>query len=168
MKNLVIIRGTMGAGKTAVCQKLLPLLAPAAWLDGDWCWMLSPFDPNEENRRMVMENICCLLKNFLQNSGLETVLFCWVLHQEPILEQLLARLQPLEYRLFVYNLVLSPQALEKRLGEDIRRGLRQPDVLARSLERLQLYRQLPGVPIDVSHIGPEQAAVKIQQMVKNS
>lgn len=165
MKNLVIVRGTMGAGKTAVCRQLLPLLAPSAWLDGDWCWMLSPFDPNRENRQMVMDNISHLLRNFLQNSGLETVIFCWVLHQDEILDQLLARLEPLEYRLFVYNLVLTPEALQARLAEDIRQGLRQPDVLERSLTRLPLYWQLSGVPVDVSQIMAEQAAKQIAQFL---
>ena len=165
MKNLVIVRGTMGAGKTATCRLLLPLLAPAAWLDGDWCWTMAPFDPNEENRRMVMDNICCLLRNFLQNSGVETVIFSWVLHQDAILDQLLEGLEPLPYRLLVCNLAPSPQALEARLKEDIRRGLRQPDVLARSLERLPLYRELKGTAVDVSGISAAQAAKRIRELV---
>ena len=166
MKNLVVVRGTMGAGKTAVCQKLLPLSAPAVWLDGDWCWQMAPFDPNEENRRMVMDNVSCLLRSFLQNSGLETVIFCWVLHQDEILQQLIERLKPLEYRLLVYNLILSPQALEARLTEDVRRGLRQPDIVARSLARLPLYRRLAGTPVDVSEITPEQAAKRIRELTQ--
>ena len=38
MKNLILIGGAMGASKTTVCQRLKPLLAPSAFLDGDWCW----------------------------------------------------------------------------------------------------------------------------------
>ena len=43
MKKLILIGGAMGAGKTTVCQKLKPLLAPSAFLDGDWCWDMEPF-----------------------------------------------------------------------------------------------------------------------------
>ena len=42
-KRLVIVNGTMGAGKTAVCQALKQLAPPCAFLDGDWCWDMNPF-----------------------------------------------------------------------------------------------------------------------------
>lgn len=84
MKHLYVISGAMGVGKTAVCQQLKPLLAPCAFLDGDWCWNMEPFTVNKENRTMVMGHIQYLLRGFLQNSGYENVIFCWVLHQEGI------------------------------------------------------------------------------------
>lgn len=42
-KRLIVVNGPMGVGKTAVCRQLVRLCAPAAFLDGDWCWMLEPF-----------------------------------------------------------------------------------------------------------------------------
>ena len=76
MKQLIVLRGTMGAGKTAICQHLLQQLAPAVWLDGDWCWNMAPFVPNEENKAMVEDNIAHLLGNFLYYSTLQNVFFC--------------------------------------------------------------------------------------------
>ena len=38
MKNIYIIGGTMGVGKTTICQKLKLKLANSVFLDGDWCW----------------------------------------------------------------------------------------------------------------------------------
>ena len=38
MKNLYLIGGTMGVGKTTVCQQLKMELADSVFLDGDWCW----------------------------------------------------------------------------------------------------------------------------------
>lgn len=35
MKQLILINGTMGAGKSAVSNQLLRLLAPSVYLDGD-------------------------------------------------------------------------------------------------------------------------------------
>ena len=75
MKHLYVISGAMGVGKTAVCQQLKPLLAPCAFLDGDWCWDMEPFTVNKENRTMVMGHIQYLLRGFLQNSGYENVIF---------------------------------------------------------------------------------------------
>ena len=41
MKTLIIVNGTMGAGKTTVCRRLAELLPANVFLDGDWCWKLS-------------------------------------------------------------------------------------------------------------------------------
>ena len=165
MKQLIVLRGTMGAGKTAICQHLLQQLAPAVWLDGDWCWNMAPFVPNEENKAMVMDNIAHLLRNFLNNSTLQNVIFCWVLHEESILQDLLARLGPKDYELHVFTLDVTPEALERRLQKDVEQGLRQPDVIQRSLARLPLYAALGGQHIDVSQISPQEAARQILSLI---
>ena len=38
MKTLYMIGGTMGVGKTTVCQLLKHDLPNSVFLDGDWCW----------------------------------------------------------------------------------------------------------------------------------
>ena len=87
MKRLIVVRGPMGAGKTTLCQVLLPYLQPAFWLDGDWCWKMEPFTADEAMREMVMENISFLLGQFLRAEGKDNVLFSWVLHEDAILEE---------------------------------------------------------------------------------
>lgn len=37
MKTLYLIGGTMGVGKTKVCQLLKDKLPNSVFLDGDWC-----------------------------------------------------------------------------------------------------------------------------------
>lgn len=64
MKKLYLIGGTMGVGKTAVCQELKFKLNNSVFLDGDWCWDAHPFQVTEETKNMVMENICFLLNQF--------------------------------------------------------------------------------------------------------
>ena len=88
MKTLYIIGGTMGVGKTTVCQLLKHQLDRAVFLDGDWCWDAHPFAVTEETKAMVLDNICHLLNNFLACSAYEHVIFCWVLHQQEILDTL--------------------------------------------------------------------------------
>lgn len=48
MKNLYLIGGTMGIGKTSVCQRLKSKLNNSVFLDGDWCWDAHPFRVTEE------------------------------------------------------------------------------------------------------------------------
>ncbi|MEN6413352.1 MAG: AAA family ATPase [Veillonellales bacterium] len=71
MKKLIIVNGTMGVGKSTVCQLLLDKLKPGVYLDGDWCWNMNPFIVSDENKAMVLDNIVHLLKNYLSNSGYE-------------------------------------------------------------------------------------------------
>ena len=65
MKTLYMIGGTMGVGKTTVCQQLKRDLQNSVFLDGDWCWDASPFHVTDETKAMVIDNICYLLINFL-------------------------------------------------------------------------------------------------------
>ena len=53
MKNLYLIGGTMGVGKTTVCRQLKEDLPRSVFLDGDWCWDASPFQVTEETKTMV-------------------------------------------------------------------------------------------------------------------
>ena len=93
MKNLILINGTMGAGKTTVSRALQKILPDAVFLDGDWCWDADPFLVTEETKRMVMENITFLLAQFLDCSAYQNVIFCWVMHEQHILSEVLARLR---------------------------------------------------------------------------
>lgn len=93
MKRLIFIGGTMGVGKTAVCRELQRTLPGNVFLDGDWCWDAAPFVVNAETKAMVLDNICYLLQNFLDCSAYENVIFCWVMHQEEIVRQILSELR---------------------------------------------------------------------------
>ena len=80
-KDLYVIGGPMGVGKTAACRQLQRLLDRSVFLDGDWCWDARPFQVTEETREMVLENIAFLLNSFLRCSAYDHVIFCWVLHR---------------------------------------------------------------------------------------
>ena len=149
-KQLIVVNGTMGTGKTTVCRLLLDRLMPGVWLDGDWCWRMNPFVVNAENRAMVLGNISHLLRAYLQNSGYRYVLFSWVMQEDAIWEELHRRLGGLEYRLLRVTLTCSPEALCMRLTGDIQAGLRDPGVITRSLERLPLDEHADTIRIDAT------------------
>jgi len=160
-KRLVLINGTMGVGKTAVSMELLKLLPPCAFLDGDWCWNMNPFVVTEETKRMVMGNIVHLLKSFLACSETETVIFCWVMHEKSILDELLSRLHLNGVDVYIFTLMASERALTERIKKDVDRSVRSMDVLERSLQRLPLYEAMDFIKIDVSDITPRHAAERI-------
>ena len=161
MKRLVIVNGTMGAGKTAVCRELKKLAPPCVFLDGDWCWDMEPFVVTEETKALVQDNIACLLRGFLACSAFETVIFCWVLHRQEMIDSLLARLDLTGVQVRVFTLMVTPQVLRAHIEKDVAAGLRTPDVLERSLERLALYEAMDTEKLPVEGRTPVQLAEEI-------
>lgn len=160
MKHLYLIGGPMGVGKSSVSALLQKRLGRSVYLDGDWCWNMEPFVVCDETKAMVLDNICHLLGNFLGCSLLDNIIFCWVLDQEEILQEILRRLGPqLEgCQVKAVSLLCSPEKLQARLEGDVARGLRQPDIIPRSLERLWRYDALPTIKLDTSRLSPAQVA----------
>ncbi|WP_160687904.1 AAA family ATPase [Clostridium sp. C2-6-12] len=166
MKKLIMINGTMGVGKSTVCNKLLNLLSPSVYLDGDWCWNMNPFVVSEENKEMVINNISYLLKSYLNNSGYEYIIFCWVMHEEYILMEILEKLKEFDFQLYKLSLICTEEALRKRLNKDVVNSIRKADVISRSIERITAYEEMDTVKIDVSSITAEETANKIYSIVK--
>jgi len=150
MKTLYLIGGTMGVGKTTVSKKLKEILPNSVFLDGDWCWDANPFQVTEETKRMVVNNICYLLNNFLHCSAYENIIFCWVMHEQAIINSILDKLDMENCILKNISLVADEENLRKRLQADIESGIRKEDVLERSLARINLYQKLDTVKINTN------------------
>ena len=165
MKQLTLIGGPMGVGKSAVCQRLMEQLAPAAFLDGDWCWCISPFLVNDETKAMVKDNIVSILNRYLKSPELDHVLFCWVMHQQEITEELLSRLNTNGVKVNIITLMCEKESLIARLKSDISAELRQEDVIARALDRLACCRSLPYPKVWTDHLSVEEVCREIQKLL---
>ena len=161
MKQIYLIGGTMGVGKTTACHLLKDRLDNSVFLDGDWCWDMHPFKVTDETKRMVMGNICFLLNSFIGCSAYENIIFCWVMHEQKIIDDILSRLDLDGCRLHIISLVCDEKSLKERLEKDVASGLRSPDIVDRSIERLPLYKNLKTLKIDVSDLSPAQTAGQI-------
>lgn len=155
MKNLYLIAGPMGVGKTTACLQLEQLLPRCAFLDGDWCWHMHPFQVTEATKAMVLDNICHVLNNFLACRDFENVVFCWVMHQREIWQALRARLRCQGWRVHPLCLVCSPAELRRRVESDPNRG---ENALGRSLEYLPLYKTLALPVLDVTGLSAKDTA----------
>lgn len=164
MKRIFIIGGTMGVGKTTVCQILKEKLQNSVFLDGDWCWDMHPFQVTDETKAMVMDNICHQLNNFIHCSAYKHVIFGWVMHEQPIIDAILASIDTAQCQVTVISLVCGKEALTQRLQKDVDNGIRQEDVIQRSIARLPLYDKLSTIKVDVTQSSPEQAAELILQL----
>ena len=161
MKKLYLIGGIMGVGKTTTCQVLKTKLDNSVFLDGDWCWDMHPFVVSEETKKLVLKNICTLLNNDIKCNTFENIIFCWVMHEQSIIDDILSRLDLNDVKVIAISLVCQKEALEKRIQKDIDQGIRKPDVLARSVERLEMYQKLNTYKIDVSNKTIEEIVKEI-------
>ena len=151
MKKLYLIGGTMGIGKTTTCQVLKTKLDKSVFIDGDWCWDMHPFVVNKETKKLVLNNICALLNNDIKCIAFENIIFCWVMHEQSIIDDLLSRLDLNDVKVIAISLVCQKEALKKRIQKDIDHGIRTSDVLKRSSERMEMYQKLDTYKIDVSY-----------------
>lgn len=164
-KKLIIINGTMGVGKTATCKELNKKLENSVWLDGDWCWMMNPFKVNDENKKMVINNITYLLRSFLTNSSIKYIIFNWVIHVENIFSDILEPLSDLDFEIVKISLTCSEEALKKRILQDVKSNLREEGCLSRSIERLKMYENMPTEKIDTSNLSILETVDKIMKII---
>ena len=161
MKTVFLIGGTMGVGKTTVCQCLKYMLNNSVFLDGDWCWDATPFQVTKETKDMVLDSICHLLNNFIHCSAYENIIFCWVMHQQSIINDILENLDTEGCIVKVISLVCDKEVLTKRLQKDIDSGIRSIDVMDRSIGRMAMYQELNSIKIETSCKSVEAIAKEI-------
>ncbi len=164
MKKLYLIGGPMGAGKSAVGRELNRLANKSVWLDGDDLWRMSPFTVSDSTKLMVMANIRAVINNFLVCPDIDCVIFTWVMHEQEIIDDILLGLALDGVEVRAVSLILSEESLKSRLEKDIAAGIRQPDIVERSLGYLKKYDLLDTEKLDVSGISPEEAAKRILEL----
>lgn len=166
MKHLIMINGTMGVGKTTTSKQLAKLLQPCVFLDGDWCWDMHPFVVNDETKEMVIRNITFQLKQFLACSEFEYVIFCWVMHEQAIIDEICKQLDLQDVCLSCYSIVCEESILKERLMRDVALGKRSLELIERTIARLPLYENLNTIKVDVSHCTSEEAANMIIEDIR--
>ena len=164
MKQLYLIGGTMGVGKTAVCQRLKRLLPNSVFLDGDWCWDSDPFCVTEETKKMVIDNICYLINNFIRCSAYKNIIFCWVMHEQSIIDTICNKLNVENCNVKTISLLADEKNLRKRIQGDVNAGIRSVDVLNRSIARMPLYEKLNTIKINTNNKSITEIADEITKL----
>ena len=150
MKKIYLIGGAMGVGKTTVAQILKTKLSNSVFLDGDWCWDSDPFQVTEETKIMVIDNISHLLNNFIHCSAYDNIIFCWVMHEQSIINSILEKLDTQNCEVKCVSLVADEKTLCERLAMDVERGIRSEDIIERSIARIPMYQALNTIKIDTN------------------
>lgn len=93
---------------------------------------MHPFQVTLETKKMVMENICFLLNQFIHCSAYQNIVFCWVIHEQAIINETLPQLETERCLIHTVSLICSEGELGKRQQKDVDAGIRSADVIQRS------------------------------------
>ena len=154
----------MGVGKSTVSQQLKKDLTNSVFLDGDWCWDASPFQVTEETKEMVVRNICYLLNSFLHCSAYENIIFCWVMHEQSIIDCIMKKLDIDNCRVKRISLIADESNLRDRLTKDVANGIRTADVISSSIARIPMYQTLDTIKIDTTSKSVQAIAGEIMAL----
>lgn len=164
MKTLFFISGTMGVGKTTVSLILKDKLNKSVFLDGDSCWIYQKDKITEDVKKEVITTIVNKLNEYLACPQYENIIFCWVMHEQSIICQILSKLKLVNCSLINVSLICNNETLIQRLTQDISAGLRDKDIIQRSLDRLPLYTKLETIKINTNDKDSLEVANEIMKL----
>lgn len=159
MKHVYLIGGPMGIGKSTICNQLNQDLDHSVFLDGDWCWNMDPFIVNQDTKNMVLDNITHCLNNFIHTPGIENIIFCWVMHKQDIIDQIIQKLDTTGVDIHLISLICEKEELIKRMLID----RRDNQTIRKSLQYLELYKDLDTQKIDVTTLDVQKTIDKIKR-----
>lgn len=159
MKHVYLIGGPMGIGKSTICNQLNQDLDHSVFLDGDWCWNMDPFVINQDTKNMVLDNITHCLNNFIHTPGIENIIFCWVMHKQDIIDQIIQKLDTEGVDIHLISLICEKEELIKRMLID----RRDNQTIRKSLQYLELYKDLDTQKIDVTTLDVQKTIDKIKR-----
>lgn len=149
----------MGIGKSTICNQLNQDLDHSVFLDGDWCWNMDPFVVNQDTKNMVLDNITHCLNNFIHTPGIENIIFCWVMHKQDIIDQIIQKLDTEGVDIHLISLICEKEELIKRMLID----RRDNQTIRKSLHYLELYKNLDTQKIDVTTLDVQKTIDKIKR-----
>lgn len=169
MKQLIVIIGPNGVGKTTTAKKIVEQYDNVAYVDSDWCRVMNPFVFSESTKKTIMENIYCLLRNYLSCSDVNKVVFTYAWHGErkEIYERVMEKLknEPIEFKLTIIILKCSKDENIKRAIQDGRDEIR----IKRGLEMtFSFYDNFDYLCIDTTDMTPSTVAQQIVNMVDSN
>ncbi|MHC5226806.1 AAA family ATPase [Enterococcus sp. LJL99] len=165
MKKLLFISGPMGIGKSSVSNRLKNSINNCVFLDGDWCWYMNPWVFNEENKKMVLDNIQYLLNSYISNSNFTTIIFCWVMDRQEIIDDILSGLDIIDIDFTSISLISEENKLKSNIQKDILSGTRTEESIKIAIERLDNFKKIDSINIDTSHLSIEETAAQILEKI---
>ena len=160
-KNLIIINGALGVGKTTTCEELAKILPKNVYLDCDCFMWANPYIVTEETERVRYENIIFTTKNYLNCSEYENVIINWVFVNQEAIDKILNGINLSNVNVFTFSLLCNPDIWKKRMENDkinIKRKI--GTTFKKWTKRINegYYKRIKSMIIETSDITAKQVA----------
>jgi hypothetical protein len=90
-----------------------------------------------------------LLRGILiNNSNIENIIFCWVMHQQEIIDTLIDKINGYD-EFYHFSLMITPELLKIHFQDDIKKGKREINNVEKAIEYLNGYNLIKSIKIEV-------------------
>jgi len=114
MQKLIIICGSPCVGKSTAADILFQMYHNSAYLDGDWCWRVHPFELSDPRLREGDKAMSAVLSNYLR-LDFDYVVFCSVVAMyENIREAILRDITAAGFETVGFTLTCTEETLRQR------------------------------------------------------
>lgn len=168
MKQLIVIIGPNGVGKSTSARNIVSQCDKCAYVDSDWCRVMNPFEFTKITKKIVTENIYCLLRNYLTCEEIDTVVFTYGWHGErkEIYEKVIDKLKNDGIE-FDEKIVVLKCSMEENIRRAMEDG-RDMNRIKRGIEMtFSFYDKYDYPCIDTTEIEPSKVAKQIISVVKS-
>ena len=159
MKQLIVIIGPNGVGKSTTAKSIVSQHERCAYVDSDWCRAMNPFEFTNITKQTVIENIYCLLCNYLTCEEIDTVVFTYGWHgvRKEIYEKVIDKLKNDGIE-FNENIVVLKCSMEENIRRAIEDGRDMPRI-KRGIEMTFSFYDKYNYPcIDTTEMEPSKVA----------
>ena len=109
--------------------------------------------------------VCCpMLNSFIHCSAYDNVIFCWVMHEQSIIDGILRELDTTNCIVRTISLTVDEPNLRGRLAADVAHGIRTADVIERSIKRISMYSELDTIKINTSNKSVPEVVNEIKSL----
>ena len=166
MKKVIVLIGPNGVGKTTTAKAIIDLKSRSAMVDSDWCRFMNPFMFTDTTRQTVTENIFCLIRNYLLNQEIDTVVFThsWHGERKVIYDNVMAKLRETGI-VFEEKVIILKCSLEENLKRSVEDG-RDEERIKRGIKNtFAFYNDFHYPSIDTTELNSYEVAQRIIDIV---
>ena len=168
-KNLIIVNGAPGMGKTTVCEELAKIIPRNVYLDCDCFMWANPYIVTEETERIRYENITFTTMNYLSCSEYDNVIINWVFVNQNAIDRILNGIDLTNVNVLTYSLVCRFDVWKMRMENDkINLKRKIETTYEKWAKRISdgYYKNIEAKAIDTSEITAKQVAEIIANEIK--
>ena len=163
--KVIILNGSMGIGKTTVGTCIADRNPGTAFIDGDWCMDIHPFVGNRETKKMAVDNILHMIRNYRDCAECNMIVLAWLMDDAWVYETLTAGIREAGLEIKSATLICNEDQLRKQWIADKNCPWRTEEWLETSIRSLAYFSKADNC-INTDGLSVEEVADRIEKETK--